>query len=372
MKEYDIIIIGAGCSGLSLAYRFIGTDKKICVFDNNTREDRIRKTWSYWKVYNHPFSHLESQKNNKLKINYETEVELDCSEYNYATIDSFDFDEFIFNEIEKCKNIDIKFNTTINDLKETRAGFYLTISGQEYHSTYVFDSRLSREEIIMQQIFKGIFVKFDRPLESFTPYLMDFSDKDEFHFFYSLPLGDNIYLFETTYYSLSEKDIPSLKEEVHQYINKKYSNQYQVVREEFGKIPLSTKIEPDNTKNNYTNIGISSGATRASTGYTFINIQKQCDEYVKKINNQKFIEYRSTLRQAILRKMDNILLMIIRDHPKLSKKILFHLFERNNNSTVIRFLSDIPKITDIIKIIMNMPKLIFIKYAIKSLYSRKV
>ena len=35
----------------------------------------------------------------------------------------------------------------------------------------------------MKQIFKGIFVEFHEPLENFKAHLMDFSDKDQFHFF---------------------------------------------------------------------------------------------------------------------------------------------------------------------------------------------
>ena len=34
MKEFDIIIIGAGCSGLSLAYRLIDTPFSVCVIEN--------------------------------------------------------------------------------------------------------------------------------------------------------------------------------------------------------------------------------------------------------------------------------------------------------------------------------------------------
>ena len=58
MKEYDIIIVGAGCSGLSLAYRLINTKYKVCVIDNNSKTNRIRKTWSYWDTYKHPFKEL--------------------------------------------------------------------------------------------------------------------------------------------------------------------------------------------------------------------------------------------------------------------------------------------------------------------------
>ena len=54
MKEFDYIIIGGGCAGLSLAYELEIYDK----LKNKTlaiiepREDYKRdKTWSFWKVF---------------------------------------------------------------------------------------------------------------------------------------------------------------------------------------------------------------------------------------------------------------------------------------------------------------------------------
>ena len=58
MKEFDYIIIGAGCAGLSLAYE-LNLKKKL---DNKTpaiieprEEYKKDKTWSFWKVTDHNF-----------------------------------------------------------------------------------------------------------------------------------------------------------------------------------------------------------------------------------------------------------------------------------------------------------------------------
>ena len=104
MKEFDIIIIGAGCSGLSLAYRLIDTPFSVCVIDNKKSDDRIRKTWSYWDVYNHPFKHLEVHSSENLIIQNKSQAVLNCSKYNYKSIDSYDFDKFVFSNIKKSKN----------------------------------------------------------------------------------------------------------------------------------------------------------------------------------------------------------------------------------------------------------------------------
>ena len=104
MKKYDIVIIGAGCSGLSLAYRLIDLPFRVCVIDNASRENRIRKTWSYWNTYNHPFRHLEKEPNLLLNIKNIKTTTLNCKDYNYCSIDSFDFDKYFANPDNSLKN----------------------------------------------------------------------------------------------------------------------------------------------------------------------------------------------------------------------------------------------------------------------------
>ena len=58
MKEFDYVIIGGGCAGLSLAYE-LEVHKKL---ENKTlaiieprNEYKRDKTWSFWKVLDHNF-----------------------------------------------------------------------------------------------------------------------------------------------------------------------------------------------------------------------------------------------------------------------------------------------------------------------------
>ena len=372
MKNYDIVIIGAGCSGLSLAYRLIDSSFSVCVIDNKSRDNRIRKTWSYWNTYSHPFRELEMEPNSQLKIKNIEETILDCKDYNYCSIDSHDFDKHVFAKINNCKNIKLYFEKSITDMREINDGFNLKIDNDTLECKYIFDSRPNTKSGDMKQVFKGVFVEFEEPLEDFVPSLMDFRNQDEFHFIYSLPIRGNRYLFESTYYSSIKKDKTKMTNDVHEYIKANHNSNYSVVRDEYGEIPLSTNVNLNNQGSNIFNIGIPAGSTRASTGYTFLNIQKQSDEYVKMLNGKKFIEYPKTFKNRILRKMDNILLMIIRDEPLKSMNILYVMFKKNSPNRTIRFLSDIPTILDILCIIWSMPKLLFIKYAIKSITARKV
>ena len=55
MKEFDYIIIGGGCAGLSLAYELEINDKlkeKTLAIIETREEYKRDKTWSFWKVFN--------------------------------------------------------------------------------------------------------------------------------------------------------------------------------------------------------------------------------------------------------------------------------------------------------------------------------
>ena len=58
MKEFDYIIIGGGCAGLSLAYELEINeklkDKTLAIIEPRTEYKRD-KTWSFWKVVPHNF-----------------------------------------------------------------------------------------------------------------------------------------------------------------------------------------------------------------------------------------------------------------------------------------------------------------------------
>ena len=61
MKEFDYIIIGGGCAGLSLAYELQVNnklqDKTLAIIEPRSNYKRD-KTWSFWKVTPHNFRRL--------------------------------------------------------------------------------------------------------------------------------------------------------------------------------------------------------------------------------------------------------------------------------------------------------------------------
>ena len=105
MKEFDYIILGGGCAGLSLAYE-LDINKKL----NNktlaiveTRDQYKRdKTWSFWKVTDHNFDDCVIKSWNNFSVNSKLgSHEIINKEYPYQTIDSGLFYKKVLNELSK-------------------------------------------------------------------------------------------------------------------------------------------------------------------------------------------------------------------------------------------------------------------------------
>ena len=118
MREFDYIIIGGGCAGLSLAYELEIHEK----FKNKTlaiiepRNDYIRdKTWSFWKVAAHNFEDCVKHSWSNFSVNIPNQTKyVQCDNSPYQSIDSGLFYEKITNTLKK--NTNINFFKNINEI----------------------------------------------------------------------------------------------------------------------------------------------------------------------------------------------------------------------------------------------------------------
>ena len=109
---------------------------------------------------------------------------------------------------------------------------------------------------------------------------------------------------------------------------------------------------------NKINIGTAGGMTRLSTGYTFLNIQehsKYLRENIENISNLKKFEISKKYQF-----LDEIFLRVLNKNPEIMSNIFFKMFN-TSPKTVIKFLSNKSNFYEDLKIILQMPKLTFIK-----------
>ena len=92
MKEFDYVIIGGGCAGLSLAYELEihkKLEEKTLAIIEPRNEYKKDKTWSFWKVSEHSFGDCVEKKWENFSINIPNKTNyLECNSFPYQTINS--------------------------------------------------------------------------------------------------------------------------------------------------------------------------------------------------------------------------------------------------------------------------------------------
>ena len=190
--------------------------------------------------------------------------------------------------------------------------------------------------------------------------LMDFNcdQRNDVHFFYTLPFSKNRALIETTWLSsLADESLQDYDLQLENYIKNNLGiKSYKINFTEKGAIPLFYPIFKNDNKT--INIGSAGGMTRLSTGYTFLNIQEHSKYLVKNIENiDKIKKFNLGKKYQFL---DKVFLRVLKKYPEKMPKIFFNIFNASSK-TIIKFLSNKSNIFDDINIISKMPKFTFLR-----------
>ena len=351
MREFDYVIIGGGCAGLSLAYELEIHEKlkdKTLAIIEPRKEYKRDKTWSFWKVAPHNFDDCVKKNWENFSINIPGKTNyLECKNFPYQSIDSGLFYEKIKNKLKKNENI----------------FFFKNIEEINKQNSLVFNSvpNIKKNHLNLWQHFCGVEIKTDNDIFDEKIFnLMDFDceQRESVHFFYTLPYEKNRALVETTWLSkMNDNSQKDYENQINNYIknNLKIKN-YEITYKEEGAIPLFYPLN-ENEKNKI-NIGTAGGMTRLSTGYTFLNIQehsKYIRENIDNILNAKKFEIDRKYQF-----LDEIFLRVLEKNPEKMSDVFFRMF-KTSPKTVIKFLSNKSNFLEDLSIIFKMPKLIFIR-----------
>jgi len=351
MKEFDYVIIGGGCSGLSLAYELEIHQKlknKTLAIIEPREEYKRDKTWSFWKVFNHNFEDCIKKSWNNFTINSVGQTKyVECKATPYQTIDSGMFYQKIISKLKLNKNVSffkkideinqnnsIIFNS-VNETKETSENLWQHFCGVEIET---------RKDFFDEEIFN----------------LMDFDcdQRNRIHFFYTLPFTKKNALIETTWISeLKNNSLNDYEEQIDDYLcNHLNLRQCEIHFKEQGAIPLFR--QENFKKKNHIYIGSAGGMTRLSTGYTFLNIQEQSKyirENIENINKTKL--FKISKKYDFL---DKIFLKVLKNNSTEMGNIFYKMFECSP-SAVINFLSNKSNLYEDFSIVSKMPKWMFLK-----------
>lgn len=377
--EYDYIIAGAGCAGLSLLLRMIESrrfsKKKILLIDKagTKRNDR---TWCFWEKENGFFDYLVYKKWDRILFRSETfSGEFDINPYEYKMIRGIDFYDQCFSIISEQQNITIEY-AEVERIESVKDGALLWRNGQPIKARYIFNSILFQQPActgkhhLLLQHFKGWVIETEEPVISDTiATLMDFKidQQNGTAFVYVMPLSGRKALVEYTFISekVEKNEIyeEGLKDYIRNFLN---GGGYKVIETEEGIIPM-TNYPFSTVEGNIINIGTVGGQTRASSGYTFQFIQKRTKAIVEAmlISNTPFTKKGLIGERAKF--YDSVLLNILSNKLVSGDGIFTKLFQRNPAASIFKFLDAETSLTEDFLVIKTLPTWIFLKAALKEL-----
>ena len=273
--NYDYIITGSGCAGLSLLYRLLKDpilkNKKILVVDKSAKNTNDR-TWCYWEKGEGLFeSVVTHQWKNLVFKNSEFNKVFNLNEYSYKMIKGLDFYELTLNFARNFKNVTF-IQESVTDIKVENDHAIVKTENREFIASYVFNStslfnpKMDTSNSLLQH-FEGWVIKTNRPtFDSAIGTLMDFSlnQKHGTTFMYVLPTSTQEALIEYTLFTEKLLDKKEYKIALEKYIKEDLKiADYEVLHQEFGVIPMSlAKFSRNaNEESRIINIGTAGGFT---------------------------------------------------------------------------------------------------------------
>ena len=376
-QQYDYLIAGAGCAGLSLLIHMIRSgkfnDKKILLIDKEAKNKNDR-TWCFWETQPGLFEKIIRYRWEKVWFHGDNFSSLlSLSPYTYKLISGIDFYEYCLSEIAQHPNVHVQYDNILHIINDEKGAAVITptrrIEGKYIFNSIIFNKPLPAPgEYNLIQHFKGWTVETkDNVFDPSAATLMDFrvGQGHGTSFVYIMPFAGNRALVEYTLFSGSMLPGDEYDKELRSYmINHLRTDDYSINAEEFGVIPMTNYNFPSH-RGNIINIGTAGGQTKPSSGYTFQFIQKHSAKIVEKL--AAGLHPSVTENKKRFRFYDSTLLDILTNNAVPGKNIFTTLFKNNKPQQVLRFLDNESTLGDELRIISSLPTWPFLKAAFKQI-----
>lgn len=370
--QYDLVILGGGCAGLSLASKLSDYGKKapkVLLLEQRTNYTNDR-TWCFWDIDHPEYQSLVSHSWSTFELaNQERIHHFDCSQHQYLMLESQHFYEAAIKEINANPKIQLMLGQEVLSASiNTDQSWHIKTTHSELTAHQVIDTRppkkIHHDDSVLWQSFVGYEIKTQA--DYFSPekmVLMDFDPtfKNGLAFIYILPTNGKKALIEYTVFSENiipkQQLITRLKKSIALRVD---SEPYEILRVEHGTLPMGYQTAQQDKAPNYLYAGLFAGAARPSSGYAFQRIQswsKKCAQSIVKEHKL----YGSPKENRVQSFMDGLFLTVIKNNPTSAASLFEDLFNRCDLNTVIKFMSDKATLSDYFRIIKSLPPGPFIK-----------
>ena len=373
----DVVILGGGMSGLALAChiadrndRHVEQAKTVWVVEPraNYQQD---KTWCFWQQHSTPFDAAITHRWQRWQISSEGQTHTcECPELPYVRVDSGRYYAIAQERLDRCSSVNLLTGIRANTLQVDQAKVTVYCENLQFVADYVYDTRPKdiADDTLLQH-FVGWEVETDN--DAFDPQtvtLMDFqtTTDGDIHFFYVLPFDKRHALIETTHFSKTLLDDKTYARELTDYLSAQLGvSNWQIQRKERGVIPMP-KNAPNPAQREYCNVipfGLHADTAKPSTGYCYPHAQYQAQHHMRSLFAAEVQV--AEARKPLARWLDQVFISFLEHRPDHAADTFLQLFKRVPAQILIRFLSDNARITDYLRVITAMPKLLLIREAIR-------
>lgn len=376
MKYYDYIIVGGGAAGLMMAYRMAKDvffdDKKIVIIDK-VKKTTNDKTWCYWETKNGEWDEILTNSWNKIVFESDNFVlEENIAPYSYKMIRSSNFYAQIWKTLDRKNNI-LFLEEDVVSIHQQKDEAKIITEKSVYTTKTLLNSVLLDDSYreqpkypLLQQHFVGFFIKTkEDTFKDSSATFMDFTvpQLGNTRFMYVLPISKTEALFEYTLFSSDLLAFDVYKKAIEQYLERKNITDYTIIEQEQGAIPMTCFKFWDKNSTNIMHIGTAGGWSKASTGFTFKNINKKTKELVEHLKEQKpFVKVHKMNKFWFY---DLLLLDILHEKNHLGAHIFTKMFQKSRTNHILKFLDEETSIFEDLQIILKIPPYYFVRALFK-------
>ena len=355
MKTKNINIFGGGCAGFSFIRRSQEVKDASFKFYLGTENDEKDHYWGFWSnKYSNDFDKICLKWNKWKIINYRNEKTFYSNQHPYCLINKKKWINFCKGKIHNSNVKMIK-----KKVEDINSKFF--VDKKLIEGDYFFDCRnITFNKNILLQHFIGLTIETnENKFDPSTVILMDFrcNQSRGLHFIYVIPFSKKKALIESTLFSKNVEDRKFYLSAINSYLKENFNtNFFKVLKEEKGIIPMQYM---NFSLENSVSIGTRGGATKPSSGYTFIYIQKQISNIIYQLNNN--LKINNIIHTKFSLFMDKIFIKALEKNPKIFPDLFYKMNSRLSGDEMALFMNGNQSLKTWLKIIYSLPKLLFLR-----------
>lgn len=365
-QKFDIGIIGAGLSGLTLGNSLLNKKIKNFILFEKEKKTKNDKTYSFWSGpglfdIKKTFSVKPKKEWSQIEIKVKgASYKIDLGDYKYACYSSESVLSELYKKLTK-KGVKVERGCVIKQLKKNQNDWEIELKSKKILLKNIIDSRpntkFDDKYPSLKQVFVGSeIISTKKVFDENVVTLMDFYDSNkDVIFTYILPFSKTKALIETTFFSY---DINFRQvEKLHKLTLKKFDIK-EITRTEKAVLPMSpyTNVK---LENQYFRIGNFAGASRPASGYAFTRIALWANQIETK--KEFCVEMINHKQNYLTNWLDKIFLSVLRSDPQKAPEIFKIFFTKVPIASSVRFLSDQSRLVDYLVIILKLPKLVMLR-----------